>query len=142
MATTSKENILSGLSGFKNLLNPKREDYDSLAEYVDALNKSDFFWGGNGGIAGAYTSYSLITYKRNGKDCEGYKRTDGSAVFHTKTTTYYNDLGANITNNIQDIDGTLYYKEDETGTKVNFWTLAAIVLVVVLLIILIVKRKK
>lgn len=140
MATTTvRENFFSGL------LNPKREDYDSLAEYVDALNKCEslsYSIFGGGGFMGAYTSYSLITYKRNDKDCEGYKRTTGSAVSNTKTATYYNDHGVNITNNIQDIDGTLYYKEDETGTKVNFWTLAAIVLVVVLLIILIVKRKK
>lgn len=140
MATTTvREKIISGL------LKPKREDYDSLSEYVDALNKSASFWSGmsgHGGFMGYSTHYSLISYKRNGKDCEGYKEVSGSYTGIDRTTTYYNDLGANITNNIQDIDGTLYYKEDETGTKVNFWTLAAIVLVVVLLIILIVKRKK
>lgn len=122
------------------------KDYASLSEYVDALNRQqDFFYKitNGGGFMGYSEHYSLFTYKRNGEDCEGYKKTSGSYTGIDRKTTYYDASGVDITENIHEVAGTLYYMADATDVVTNLWPLAVVILAVAaVLITLIVNRKK
>ena len=59
-----------------NIFNPQRSDYDSLSAYVAALQQAAnlMYSTTNGGIMGyGATYYEMITYIRNGEECDGYK---------------------------------------------------------------------
>lgn len=145
MAPSNKiANILTGLQTLSGNLKP--DDFDSLSEYVDALNKAQneqYKTTNGGGIMGYSTHYSLITYKRNGKDCEGYKETSGSYTGIDAKTKYFDNSGAEITKNIHEVAGTLYYIANAKDVVTNFLPLAVVILaVVVVLITLIINRKK
>lgn len=137
-------NLLTGLQCLSGNLKP--DDFDSLSEYVDALNKAQnelYNMTSGGGIMGYSTYYSLITYKRNGKDCEGYKETSGSYTGIGAKTKYFDNSGADITNNIQEVAGKLYYIAKAKDVVTIFLPLAVVILaVVVVLITLIINRKK
>ena len=144
---TADKNITDALKAMRALTGAaKREDYASLSEYVDALNKGEekrYELTGGGGFMGYSKHYSLFTYKRNGEDCEGYKKTSGSYTGIDRKTTYYDASGVDITENIHEVAGTLYYMADATDVVTNLWPLAVVILAVAaILITLIVNRKK
>lgn len=144
---TADKNTTDALKAIRALTGvAKREDYASLSEYVDALNKGEeerYKLTGGGGFMGYSEHYSLFTYKRNGEDCEGYKKTSGSYTGIDRKTTYYDASGVDITENIHEVAGTLYYMADATDVVTNLWPLAVVILAVAaVLITLIVNRKK
>ena len=128
----------------------KHKDYASVKERVDKLNegaKTMYNLTYGGGFMGYSTSYGVIAYKRNGDDCIGYKKTTGSYVLGSITTTYYDAYGVDITEKIYEEDGTLQYKTDfidkATDVVTNLWPLAVVILAVAaVLITLFVNRKK
>lgn len=126
------------------VLNPKIEDYNSLAEYVEALNKQqEFFYNmtSGGGIMGFSTHYSLIKYMRAGMEVEGYKESTytAGALYKTK---YFDHQGVEITPYIKEIDDRLWYIASAQDVVTNLWPLAVVIVAVAVVLITLIKNRK
>ena len=132
---------------------PKREDYPSLSAYVAALQQAanlTYSMTNGGGIAGSSTYYEIITYIRNGEECDGYMQVSGSAYLGNKSVKYFDESGKDITAFIYEDDDVLYYQASFSGAIQNvkagikeYWPVILAALAVIGLVIgyIIWKRK-
>lgn len=126
----------------------KRSDYATLSEYVDALNTQEqrrYEATNGGGIAGSYKHYSLIKYMRKGVECDGYKESSSSYIevnINKKGVKYFDDQGIEITDNIKEVAGSLYYIADASDVVSNLWPLAVVIVAVAVVLITLIKNRK
>ena len=126
-------------------IDPERKNYDSLSDYVNALNEQEEFWYSamsGGGIMGWSTHYSVFTYIYGDTSKEGYKKVSHSAVGGMKEETYYDENGNDITAKLYNEKGNLIYRKD---SKIkNYWLViaAGVILVAGIIIFVVRKRRK
>ena len=123
----------------------KPSDYDSLSEFVDVMNKAEqgrYEATNGGGIAGYSTHYSLIKYKHYGKECDGYKVSSGSYIGFNRSVKYFDAQGIEITDNIKEVAGSLYYIANTQEVITHFLPFVIIVVAMAVVLITLIKNTK